>query len=100
MPNYLIEKIIVCDDFNVRAKELLQAKIAEYMEIFPALPSVSVFMVGGKPYLVDGWHRLRAAEGLGLTTLKVTIAGKGTLLQAQDQADAVNLRHGIMLTQD
>jgi ParB-like chromosome segregation protein Spo0J len=93
-----IESLTAIEDFNVRADALSQAKIAEYTEIYEQLPPVSVFLVGGEYYLVDGWHRFRAAKNLELQEITVNIVGEGTEIDAQDFADASNLSHGIPLT--
>lgn len=98
--NCWIDEVVVIDEFNVRADQLSQAKIAEYTEIFKQLPPVSVYDCDGKLYLVDGWHRMEAARKLELTEIQVSVEGAGTLIDAQDFADQANLRHGIMLTPD
>jgi hypothetical protein len=93
-----INEIVVIDDFNIRANQLNQAKIADYADIFDKLPNISVFDVDGKTYLVDGWHRLEAAKRLSKPGIHCQIVGQGTLVEAQDYADQANLNHGIMLT--
>lgn len=93
-----IEEIRVINDFNVRANQLNQGKIAEYADIYERLPHVSVFEVDGELYLVDGWHRMEAARRLKKESITCTLIGKGSLVEAQDEADKANLTHGVMLT--
>jgi ParB-like chromosome segregation protein Spo0J len=93
-----IEKIIVDPALNIRSDTLSQSKIAEYAENFKQLPPISVFSVDGELFLVDGWHRLGAANKLELTDVECIEVGSGTIVQACDMADEANLRHGIPLT--
>lgn len=95
-----IEEIRIVDEFNIRADQLSQAKIAEYAENYDRLPPVSVFKVDGEFYLVDGWHRINAAQKLEKMIVCVDVVGEGTMTDAKDFADFANVAHGIMLTRE
>ncbi len=70
-----------------------------YAECFDQLPPIEVFKIPGETqyYLVDGWHRYRAAEILKLEEVEVQ-AFAGTMEQAREYALLANLRHGLPLT--
>lgn len=72
--------------------------VAEYAEAYKAgadLPPPQVFLVSGKLYVVDGYHRVPAAIAAGLGFLRVEIVGEGTIDDAIWYATGVNQSHGV-----
>src|SRR5450759_1291465 len=65
-----IEELELCPDYQLREK-LETWKVEEYEAVFDRLPPVLVARVAGSAqgddrlYLLDGRHRLAAAQGLG-----------------------------------
>lgn len=78
--------------------ELTSDAVRDYAEAYSArtpLPPLEVFDVDGVYYLVDGFHRMRAALAAGVEFLSVTVVGKGTLDDASWYATGVNKLHGV-----
>src|SRR5690606_15143039 len=72
--------------------------VAEYAEAYrngTQLPPPEVFLVSGKLYLVDGYHRVPAAHAAGIGFLRVEIVGEGTIDDAIWYATGVNRSHGV-----
>ena len=72
--------------------------VAEYADAYRAgvvLPPPEVFLVSGKLYLVDGYHRVPAAMAVGVGFLRVVIVGEGTIDDAIWYATGVNQSHGV-----
>lgn len=62
------------------------------------LPPVEVFLVGGVPYVTDGFHRLDAHIGVGTSFVRCVVVGTGTLAEAGWRATAANQAHGLRRT--
>ena len=62
-----------------------------------AFPSVAVFDDGSELLLVDGFHRLMAAESLGHETIRCRVYS-GTKAEARWFACGCNTRHGLRRT--
>lgn len=95
-----LEQIKRDHKLSPRIEEGTIPEIAQrYAECFDQLPPVVVFKTPdeSKYLLVDGWHRYRAAEILGLQTIKVD-AKHGSRKDAEEYALLANLRHGKPLT--
>lgn len=58
---------------------------------------IRVAEVSGRPYLVDGWHRVEAMLALGKTEAQAVIVQGATLSQAQWMAAKANLNNGLPL---
>jgi ParB-like chromosome segregation protein Spo0J len=69
------------------------ATVLRYAYAFRELPPIEVLLVDGNALVVDGFHRRRAAERLGLETLRAWVKD-GTYDEALDRAVMANLRHG------
>ena len=73
-----IEELELCPDYQLREK-LETWKVEEYEAVFDRLPPVLVARVAGSArgddrlYLLDGRHRLAAAQGLGRPGLQARI---------------------------
>lgn len=73
--------------------------VEDYSECFDQLPPIVVFKTQdeSKYVLVDGWHRLTAAEKLGLAEIEADVK-YGSLKDALEFALLSNLKHGFPLT--
>lgn len=70
-----------------------------YANSFDQLPPIDIFWIEGRDgwWLVDGWHRLAAANELGLADIE-TNEHQGTFDDALEFAYDANLKHGKPLT--
>lgn len=93
-----ITRIVVDDTLNVRSDSIDQDAVDRYADDFDSLPPLSVFQVGDKVFLVDGWHRIYSAGKLKRAVVRVKVVGTGSLDDARDAADRANLQHGLPLT--
>jgi hypothetical protein len=77
-----------------------EAIVAEYADAMAAgaeFPPVVVFFDGTARWLADGWHRVKAAERLGLATLTAEVH-QGTRRDATLFAIGANQTHGLRRT--
>lgn len=75
--------------------------VTEYRDAYAAgvaLPEPKVFMVSGKAYVVDGYHRVPAAILAKKAWLKCEVVGEGTIEDAVWYAAGVNQAHGVRRT--
>ncbi len=70
-----------------------EATVLRYAYAFRELRPIEVLLVDGDAFVVDGFHRRRAAERLGLEALRAWVKD-GTYEEALDRAVMANLRHG------
>lgn len=70
-----------------------------YVACFDQLPPIDVFWIEGRDgwWLVDGWHRVHAAESLGLVSIEAN-EHQGTFDDALEFSFDANLKHGKPLT--
>jgi len=70
-----------------------------YAACFDQLPPVEVFWIEDRDgwWLVDGWHRVQAAESLGLVFIEAN-TNQGTFDDALEFSFDANLKHGKPLT--
>ena len=73
--------------------------VEDYAACYDRLPAIVVFKLPDKAnyVLVDGWHRLTAAERLDLDMVDAEVR-YGSLDEAKEYALLANLRHGQPLT--
>lgn len=73
--------------------------VSIYAVSFEHLPPIDVFWIEGRDgwWIVDGWHRLAAAQSLGLAYITAH-THQGTLDDALEFAYDANLKHGQPLT--
>ena len=96
-----LTEITVDSSLQARCK-LNQDVINEYAEILREggkLPAITVFRVGSRYYLVDGWHRYSGSKKAGLEDIDVTIID-GTIREATLYAIGANDEHGLRRTND
>lgn len=92
-----IEEIEMDHRCQARA-EVSHDAVTDYAEAYRSgatLPPPEVFLVSGKLYLVDGYHRVPAAIQAGVGFLRVVIVGEGTMDDAIWYATGVNQGHGV-----
>ncbi|QND74164.1 ParB/RepB/Spo0J family partition protein [Tardiphaga robiniae] len=97
-----IADIAIRDDWQVRNK-IDDATVNTYKNIYKNggtgsgnLPPVKLAQVDGTLRLVDGWHRLRALDLLGESTVEAIIFS-ATMWEAQYAAATANMAHGLPL---
>lgn len=98
MKKLKLRDIIVDPSVSVRERndeELIQ----EYMASFKKLPPVVVFKTKEGLLLSDGFHRVAAAERLGLKEIAAEVHS-GTRNDALEYAAVANMQHGKRLTGD
>ena len=96
-----LTEITVDSSLQGRCK-LNQEVVDEYSEVLREgvkLPAITVFRVGSRYYLVDGWHRYFAHKKAGLADIEVTIID-GTIREATLYAFGANDDHGLRRTND
>lgn len=96
-----IEEIVMDERCQARA-EVNHDAVREYADAYRSahslgamLPPPEVYLVSGKLYLVDGYHRVPAAITAGVGFLRVSIVGEGTIDDAIWYATGVNQAHGV-----
>ena len=93
-----ISQITIDPTVDVRRK-LDEETIREYMDSFAELPPVVVFETDGDFLLADGFHRVVAAQRLGVSEIMVEVK-RGSRDDALEYAAYANTRHGKRLTTD
>jgi ParB-like chromosome segregation protein Spo0J len=92
-----LSAITVNPDIQVR-RGLDGETVDKYKETFALLPPVEVINVqGGRSLLCDGFHRLAAAEELGIDEIAVSVE-TGTVEKAIERAVTRNWNHGKPFT--
>ena len=95
---------LVYDDPQCQARVELQPEaIDEYAERYAdgdmsPMPPISIFMVGKRPYVVDGFHRVYGAIKAERGWIDAVIVGEGDLDLARLHATMSNQAHGIRRT--
>ncbi len=88
-------------DLQVRQNGINSDTITEYafaMKKGGKFPSITVFKVDGKNYVVDGFHRTKAAEEAGLKTINCDVQ-VGTWKEALHHATFIaNRKNGMRLS--
>ena len=94
-----IGEIIIDAGTQVRAQidEAIVEEYAEHLAAGGTLPPVTAFRDGGRTYLADGFHRLRAHERAGRTEIEAQVQ-TGTREDALWCALGANRAHGHRLT--
>jgi len=94
---------LLLDNTDTQMRERLNTEaVEEYAEKLredpSSLPPVSVCTATeGKFFLVDGWHRITAAQSCGLTDFRAEIVGKGKE-EAITHALRANSKNSVQLT--
>ncbi len=93
-----LKRIVRDPRFQVRLR-LDKGIVSRYMTIYAGggeMGPVQLVRVEKKLYLVDGWHRVKALEQLGMTRVAAVIV-EGTMRDALWLAACANLTHGLPL---
>jgi ParB-like chromosome segregation protein Spo0J len=97
----LLKDIILNPALQSRAN-LSQETIDEYYEVLKEggeLPPITVYRVGSRYYVVDGWHRVYAHKKAGLADIQVEVLD-GTMREATLYAISANDGHGLRRSND
>ncbi len=74
-------------------------RYADAMEAGAAFPPITVAVVDGAPFLIDGWHRVAAAKGIGRRDIEAIIVDAPPEQHAW-LAARENLKNGLPLRRD
>jgi hypothetical protein len=94
----LISSLIEDRRFQARSG-LHQPHVSRLKQAYVAhsqLPPIRVAVVGGRPFLVDGWHRVAALRALGRAEVTAFVSEE-TVEGALGLAAKANLAHGLPL---
>ena len=89
--------VVLRDDLDPRLGDRDDALIAQYADIFDALPPIEI---NQKNELIDGWHRVRAAEHANRTEITFVVVETEDEDDLADRMWDANLRHGVQYTRD
>jgi hypothetical protein len=67
---------LICDERSQIRKRTDPATVKRYADAMRAgarLPPISIAVVDGAPFLIDGWHRVAAAKSIGLEEIPATV---------------------------
>lgn len=89
--------IVLRDDLDPRLGRRDDDLIAQYAEIFDQLPPIAI---NQDNELIDGWHRVRAAEQAGRSEIAYVVVETACDEDLRDRMYAANLRHGVQYTRE
>ena len=92
-----LDDVVLRDDLDPRLGDRDDALIAQYADIFDALPPIEV---NQHKELIDGWHRVRAAEHAKRTEIAYVVVETEDDDDLADKMWDANLRHGVQYTRD
>ena len=90
-----LDDVVLRDDLDPRLGERDDDLIAQYADIFDALPPIEINQ-GNE--LIDGWHRVRAAERAKRTEIAYVVVETDGDDDLSDKMWAANLKHGVQYT--
>ena len=90
-----LDDVVLRDDLDPRLGERDDALIAQYADIFDALPPIEV---NQHNELIDGWHRVRAAKHANRTEIAYVVVETKDDDDLADKMWDANLRHGVQYT--
>ena len=90
-----IDDVVLRDDLDPRLGERDDDLIQQYADIFDALPPIEI---NQKNELIDGWHRVRAAERAERTEIAYVVVETAGDDDLSDKMWAANLKHGVQYT--
>jgi len=93
-----ISEFRIDPEISIR-QELNEKTLRDYMEDFEVLPPVVIFDTERGKVLADGFHRVTAAERLGLLEIEAEIR-KGSYREALEYAVIANSKHGLRLSSE
>ena len=92
-----LDDVVLCDDLDPRLGDRDDDLIAQYADIFDALPPIEI---NQHNELIDGWHRVRAAEHAKRTEIAYVVIETKDDADLADKMWAANLKHGVQYTRD
>ena len=90
-----LDDVVLRDDLDPRLGERDDDLIAQYADIFDALPPIEI---NQDNELIDGWHRVRAAERADRTEIAYVVVETDGDDDLGDKMWAANLKHGVQYT--
>ena len=87
-----LDDVVLRDDLDPRLGERDDDLIAQYADIFDALPPIEI---NQHNELIDGWHRVRAAERAKRTDIAYVVVETDGDDDLGDRMWAANLKHGV-----
>jgi len=94
--NVALDDLVLDPNLNLRDR-LDDFTVERYAEAWDRLPPITVYDVGERWLLADGFHRHAAAVMLGKRTIPAEVR-EGTFNDALDYVSSVNLFHGLPLS--
>ena len=92
-----LDDVVLRDDLDPRLGERDDDLIAQYADIFDALPPIEI---NQHNEVIDGWHRVRAAEHANRTEIAYVVVETDSDDDLADRMWESNLRHGVQYTRD
>ena len=89
--------VVLRDDLDPRLGDRDDALIAQYADIFDALPPIEI---NQHNEVIDGWHRVRAAEHANRTEIAFVVVETKDDDDLSDRMWESNLKHGVQYTRD
>ena len=90
-----LDDVVLRDDLDPRLGDRDDALIAQYADIFDALPPIEI---NQHNELIDGWHRVRAAKHANRTEIAYVVVETKDDDDLADKMWDANLRHGVQYT--
>ena len=90
-----LDDVVLREDLDPRLGDRDDALIAQYADIFDALPPIEI---NQHNELIDGWHRVRAAERAKRKEIAYVVVETDGDDDLGDKMWAANLKHGVQYT--
>ena len=91
-----LDDVVLRDDLDPRLGERDDDLIAQYADIFDALPPIEI---NQDNELIDGWHRVRAAERAERSEIAYVVVETEGDDDLSDKMWAANVKHGVQYNQ-
>ena len=92
-----LDDVVLRDDLDPRLGERDDDLIAQYADIFDALPPIEI---NQHNEVIDGWHRYLAAKQAKRTEIAYVVVETDGDDDLADRMWESNLRHGVQYTRD
>ena len=92
-----LDDVVLRDDLDPRLGDRDDDLIAQYADIFDALPPIEI---NQHNEVIDGWHRVRAAEQTKRTAIAYVVVETDGDEDLRDRMYAANLRHGVQYSRE
>ena len=91
-----LDDVVLRDDLDPRLGERDDDLIAQYADIFDALPPIEI---NQHNEVIDGWHRVRAAEQANRTEIAYVVIETDGDDDLGDKMWQANVKHGVQYSQ-